>query len=324
MYVPLAGVQAHSGGSVDLAIFSLHLSGISSMLGAMNIITTIINMRAPGGLKVLFLVFCSIFITISVIQLIILSPIAELFVIKSVLSEDTSTTLFVFSKWEPEVWNVNDWLGCITEDQLIEMRKDIHSVIVGSLLGDGSIVKPSRGNTYFKCKQSIIHTAYLAFLFFLLAPWLTPGSPSFSRFFDKRYNNFNFSWTLLVSTKHNAELGIDVLSKVFFHYVNGKRVKMIPVNVVDYFTPIMLAIWIQDDGHFDHGGIYLNVQGFTLEGVNRLVEAFYLKWGFICTIRNVSGKPGQYRIYIPAAHRPAVQALVAPYMCHSMMYKIGL
>src|ERR1700710_1063312 len=48
MYVPLAGVQAHSGGSVDLAIFALHLSGISSMLGAMNIVTTILNMRAPG------------------------------------------------------------------------------------------------------------------------------------------------------------------------------------------------------------------------------------------------------------------------------------
>ena len=48
MYVPLAGVQAHSGGSVDLAIFALHLSGISSMLGRINIITTIINMRAPG------------------------------------------------------------------------------------------------------------------------------------------------------------------------------------------------------------------------------------------------------------------------------------
>lgn len=48
LYMPITGVQSHSGGSVDLAIFSLHLSGISSMLGAMNIITTIINMRAPG------------------------------------------------------------------------------------------------------------------------------------------------------------------------------------------------------------------------------------------------------------------------------------
>ncbi|WWD00537.1 cytochrome c oxidase subunit 1 [Kwoniella sp. B9012] len=46
--MPITGVQSHSGGSVDLAIFSLHLSGISSLLGACNIITTIINMRAPG------------------------------------------------------------------------------------------------------------------------------------------------------------------------------------------------------------------------------------------------------------------------------------
>jgi cytochrome c oxidase subunit 1 len=33
---------------VDLAIFALHLAGVSSMLGAMNFITTILNMRSPG------------------------------------------------------------------------------------------------------------------------------------------------------------------------------------------------------------------------------------------------------------------------------------
>lgn len=48
VYPPLSGLQSHSGGSVDLAIFSLHLSGISSMLGAMNFITTVLNMRNPG------------------------------------------------------------------------------------------------------------------------------------------------------------------------------------------------------------------------------------------------------------------------------------
>jgi hypothetical protein len=48
VYPPLSSLQSHSGGSVDLAIFSLHLAGISSMLGAMNFITTILNMRNPG------------------------------------------------------------------------------------------------------------------------------------------------------------------------------------------------------------------------------------------------------------------------------------
>jgi len=48
VYPPLSSVAAHSGGSVDLAIFSLHLAGASSILGALNFITTIFNMRAPG------------------------------------------------------------------------------------------------------------------------------------------------------------------------------------------------------------------------------------------------------------------------------------
>ena len=48
VYPPLRSVQAHSGPSVDLAIFRLHLAGASSILGAANFITTILNMRAPG------------------------------------------------------------------------------------------------------------------------------------------------------------------------------------------------------------------------------------------------------------------------------------
>ena len=48
LYPPLAGIQSHSGPSVDLAIFALHLAGVSSLLGAMNFITTILNMRCPG------------------------------------------------------------------------------------------------------------------------------------------------------------------------------------------------------------------------------------------------------------------------------------
>nr|ULQ69445.1 cytochrome c oxidase subunit 1 [Guaduella macrostachys] len=48
VYPPLSGITSHSGGAVDLAIFSLHLSGVSSILGSINFITTIFNMRGPG------------------------------------------------------------------------------------------------------------------------------------------------------------------------------------------------------------------------------------------------------------------------------------
>lgn len=48
VYPPLSDSVAHAGGAVDLAILSLHLSGVSSLMGAINIITTVFNMRAPG------------------------------------------------------------------------------------------------------------------------------------------------------------------------------------------------------------------------------------------------------------------------------------
>ena len=48
MYPPLASVQSHSGAAVDLSIFSLHLAGVSSLLGAINFICTLMNMRTNG------------------------------------------------------------------------------------------------------------------------------------------------------------------------------------------------------------------------------------------------------------------------------------
>jgi len=64
VYPPLAGIQSHSGGSVDLAIFSLHLSGVSSLLGAINFISTVLNMRAGGlSLHKISLFAWAIFVT---------------------------------------------------------------------------------------------------------------------------------------------------------------------------------------------------------------------------------------------------------------------
>ena len=55
MYPPLS-IQMGMG--MDMAIFAIHIMGISSIMGAINIIVTILNMRAPGMTMMKMPLFC--------------------------------------------------------------------------------------------------------------------------------------------------------------------------------------------------------------------------------------------------------------------------
>ncbi|HEY8099527.1 MAG TPA: cytochrome c oxidase subunit I [Burkholderiaceae bacterium] len=55
MYPPLS---VQMGVGMDLTIFAIHLMGISSIMGAINIITTLLNMRAPGMTLMKMPMFC--------------------------------------------------------------------------------------------------------------------------------------------------------------------------------------------------------------------------------------------------------------------------
>jgi len=48
LYPPLSNQTYEPGMGMDFTLFALHLAGVSSLLGSMNFITTIFNMRAPG------------------------------------------------------------------------------------------------------------------------------------------------------------------------------------------------------------------------------------------------------------------------------------
>jgi len=64
IYPPLSDTPFHLGSAVDLSILSLHIAGISSLMGAINIITTVINMRSSGmSYERLPLFVWSVFIT---------------------------------------------------------------------------------------------------------------------------------------------------------------------------------------------------------------------------------------------------------------------
>ncbi|MBL8541133.1 MAG: cytochrome c oxidase subunit I [Betaproteobacteria bacterium] len=55
LYAPLT---VQMGPGMDLAIFAIHIMGVSSIMGSINIITTILNMRAPGMTLMKMPLFC--------------------------------------------------------------------------------------------------------------------------------------------------------------------------------------------------------------------------------------------------------------------------
>ncbi|MCP2775202.1 cbb3-type cytochrome c oxidase subunit I, partial [Salmonella enterica subsp. enterica serovar Typhimurium] len=55
LYPPLT-IQMGIG--MDMAIFAVHILGISSIMGSINIVTTILNMRAPGMTLMKMPLFC--------------------------------------------------------------------------------------------------------------------------------------------------------------------------------------------------------------------------------------------------------------------------
>ena len=48
LYPPLSYINSHPSAAVDTAILAVHVAGASSIIGAINFIVTIFNMRAPG------------------------------------------------------------------------------------------------------------------------------------------------------------------------------------------------------------------------------------------------------------------------------------
>ena len=138
------------------------------------------------------------------------------------------------------LFNKKDYLHVINEEQKRIFQLNIKEVITGTLLGDGTIVNPKKGNVYFKYKQSVIHIDYFFFIYFILEPWCTKGSPFNSLYLDKRYEKHYRSLTLITRT---APLDKDELDLNYFYnlfYVS--KIKKIPSNIYTLLTPISLAI----------------------------------------------------------------------------------
>lgn len=187
---------------------------------------------------------------------------------------------------------------------------DLDQVMVGLLLGDGTLVKKyTGGGTYFKFAQGMIHFDYLQHVFDLFKSAGHVNMPSTSMGMST-IKGVEYKWAQF-STRSLPDW--NYLHSIW--YVDG--VKVIPANIDTLITPVSLAYWFMDDGGWTKTGIHLATNSFTPEDTARLVNVLQVKFGLKCSIHS------RNRIYIWAASCPIFIDIVRPYIHFGMVYKLN-
>lgn len=192
-------------------------------------------------------------------------------------------------------------------------------LLVGLLLGDGHIGK-LENKSFITMEQTIKHNSYMIYLHNILVSADVALHPIkyYSRL-DKRYSAINES---VYFKSYNLEV-LNLLANMFLR----GEMKVIPLEIKEWLTPISLAHWICGDGQLvKKGGITLCTDNFTLDEVNILIDCLKDKFSASCSIHNKKGKNGNiyHRIYVKKASFDAIKPLIKQHVHESFLYKLHL
>jgi len=201
-----------------------------------------------------------------------------------------------------------------------KVPEKIQDILIGCLLGDcGGEMGKGAKNPCFAFKQSVKHINYLYFLYFIFLHWgyVQPYVVPVIRTTSDSHG------TVLGYVRFRTIATINLLKyyNMFYKYINGKRVKVVPSNIKYYLTPRALAYWIMDDGSKAKGsGILLHTNSYTYEEVLLLISILKQKFNIDSNPRK---KYDRFLIYIEVESVPIVVKLVKVYMHPFFYYNIG-
>ena len=190
----------------------------------------------------------------------------------------------------------------------LKFSKIQKKVLIGKILGDGSLVATLTGKSYkLQVEHKLAHKDYVDWTASIFKSWLL-SPPKIL----KKHNSWRFR------TISHPE--ITEFQKIF--YRKGK--KIIPVNIISLLDhPISLAVWFMDDGglHTKKRAVTISTHNFTKAENNLLIDC--LKSNFKLKVNlNWDGKGS--RLYIPVKSIGRFKKLVNPYILPVMKYKIPL
>jgi LAGLIDADG DNA endonuclease family len=156
---------------------------------------------------------------------------------------------------------------------------DLHSILIGILLGDGSIYNSSpSSNSRFEMSFGQDYKQFAISIENLFKEYMKTDIKEVkvkSNIKDKVYTNFRLkTMTLpLFNTYHNMFYKLNIET--------GKYIKIVPNNIFALLNIIILAYLIMSDGNFDKSKnrvrIYTN--SYTKDDVTKLADAIINKLG---------------------------------------------
>jgi hypothetical protein len=229
---------------------------------------------------------------------------------KSIIPTSTCTDLVIWGNNLPS--GVGWGRHTKQERNMIAIPPYQYSVIVGLLLSDGWLIIP--GTTHISPRlglsQSLSHFKYIWFVFNALSHYCENFPVLRERKRGKKTH-----WCVDVVTRSLPCFA--ELHSLF--YVN--KVKVIPHNIYDLFTPVAFSHLIMGDGGFKSNGIFLCTDSYSIQDVVRLMNVLIIRYDLKCTLHRSNEN---YRIYISRNSVGKVVEIVKPHLITSMYYKVGI
>lgn len=194
----------------------------------------------------------------------------------------------------------------------ITISDKAHQIILGSLLGDGSIVRKGT-NCLFTKLHSIKQKEYVEYVYNLL-----------------KKENFEVKLVRRKGYKHEIEDRViedndriylnSSVNQAFNKYKEKWYFpkKMIPDSIFE-LDALGLAIWFMDDGTSNKSSFYFSTHCFSYEDHEKLVKMMKRNFNIECAIHRNKDK---YILYIKSKDKQHFIDLIKPYICPSMNYKI--
>jgi hypothetical protein len=183
-------------------------------------------------------------------------------------------------------------------------------IIFGLLLSDASLeITTTSINARFSLEMSIHQSAYLVDVFFALSHYCK-SYPTLCKHVVRGEVHYSLRF-------RTRSLPIFTVLHCMF-YVNG--LKIVPLEIFEFLTPVALAHWIAGDGIVRHKGLGLCTHSFTIPDTVRLINVLIIRYAFECTLRMEQGKFPM--IYIKASSIGLLRSIVLPHLHSAYHYKL--